>query len=495
MQFISSWPPGKRGRRRNFPAYYSGPRPLKIRRSALYQKLTTIRRLTRRRATAELFRQPLRPSGRSSRRVKADVLHRKLRNTYAGGVQPQGREPGKSGRMFGRSGRLRGQDTLMKTRRRCSNLIGLRSRCTGPETCSRQGRGAQAARLPAAGVRLTTAYRRADARLFASLKGVADGGSCARWSGSARTRQLSAAAGRRGGFSVGSASGSSFQAIICRPRRHRDEATAGLEPRALPLPQPPRYRGRGYVVILSTHIVSDVSNLCGRMAIIRRGEINAPARRARRSAQFRRVWEAAVEREQVRPQVALRVISSQVVEGRVRVRFYAHGGRLSSIQPRAAFARRLLFQVSPGRGLWVVGVLVEEFREHAFARSLTSAAHSKRVAHYFIALRSPQRGSGGPKSGRHNAGRHIDFSSSESSPFLLMTLRSSPALLMAPSVRVSALGVSRDHFSNRWPRRVLSEVPGNFSCSSVQSAFALRSSWSRLSPPGVEWPRLACSYS
>ena len=49
-----------------------------------------------------------------------------------------------------------------------------------------------------------------------------------------------------------------------------DEPTAGLDPeRAQSLPQPARARSaRTSIVILSTHIVEDVRELCTRMAIV-----------------------------------------------------------------------------------------------------------------------------------------------------------------------------------------------------------------------------------
>jgi ABC-2 type transport system ATP-binding protein len=122
------------------------------------------------------------------------------------------------------------------------------------------------------------------------------------------------------------------QAIIGRPELIIvDEPTAGLDPEE-------RVRFHNLlseiaaadtVVILSTHIVSDVSNLCGRMAIIRRGEIilSCTPREALAGLEGA-VWEAAVEREDV---AALRsrfeAVSSQVAGGRVRVRIISRGER------------------------------------------------------------------------------------------------------------------------------------------------------------------------
>jgi ABC-2 type transport system ATP-binding protein len=51
------------------------------------------------------------------------------------------------------------------------------------------------------------------------------------------------------------------------------------------------------VIILSTHIVSDISNLCSRMAIIRRGRILASCTPQQAIDQLQEsVWEATVPR-------------------------------------------------------------------------------------------------------------------------------------------------------------------------------------------------------
>ena len=83
------------------------------------------------------------------------------------------------------------------------------------------------------------------------------------------------------------------------------------------------------MVILSTHIVSDVSTLCGQMSIIRRGEILAFSTPQAALAQIANVvWEAAVPREGVAAiKSRFRVISTRISEGRVRVRVYSRSGR------------------------------------------------------------------------------------------------------------------------------------------------------------------------
>ena len=110
-----------------------------------------------------------------------------------------------------------------------------------------------------------------------------------------------------------------------------DEPTAGLDPEE-------RVRFHNLlaeiaddeaVVILSTHIVSDVSNLCARMAIIRRGEIVASTTpREALASVAGSVWGATVERGRAAEfRKSLRVVSSQAFEGRVRVRVLSPGAR------------------------------------------------------------------------------------------------------------------------------------------------------------------------
>ena len=118
-----------------------------------------------------------------------------------------------------------------------------------------------------------------------------------------------------------------------------DEPTAGLDPAE-------RVRflnllseiGENSVVILSTHIVDDVSELCTRMAIIDRGEILLEAEPLRAVSALRgRIWRrviskgelAAVEREHA-------VISTKLLAGRTLVRVHgdaAPGPGFESAEP------------------------------------------------------------------------------------------------------------------------------------------------------------------
>lgn len=112
-----------------------------------------------------------------------------------------------------------------------------------------------------------------------------------------------------------------------------DEPTAGLDPE-----ERVRFHNllaetasENTVVILSTHIVSDVSNLCSHMAIIRQGKILASSTPHHAVSQLKEsVWEAIVPRERLSTlKSQLSLISSQMFDGRARVRVILKGRRPS----------------------------------------------------------------------------------------------------------------------------------------------------------------------
>ena len=140
---------------------------------------------------------------------------------------------------------------------------------------------------------------------------------------------------RVGGFSGGMRQRLGIaQALIGEPQLIIvDEPTAGLDPEE-------RIRfhnllaetaGEDAVVILSTHIVADVSSLCSQMAVIRQGAILASTTPLEAINQLKdSVWEVTVPREQV---AALKsrhqVISSQMFGGQARLRVISKGVRPS----------------------------------------------------------------------------------------------------------------------------------------------------------------------
>ena len=141
---------------------------------------------------------------------------------------------------------------------------------------------------------------------------------------------------RVGGFSGGMRQRLGIaQALIGQPQLIIvDEPTAGLDPEE-------RIRfhnllaetaGEDAVVILSTHIVADISSLCSQMAVIRQGAILASTTPLQAIDQLRdSVWEATVPREQI---AALKsrhqVISSQMFGGLARLRVISKGKRPSA---------------------------------------------------------------------------------------------------------------------------------------------------------------------
>jgi len=148
---------------------------------------------------------------------------------------------------------------------------------------------------------------------------------------------------RLGGFSGGMRQRVGIaQALIGNPELLIvDEPTAGLDPEE-------RTRlhnllaegiGENTVVLLSTHIVSDVSNLCSHFAVIRGGQIlTATSPETALSGLDGRIWEATVPREQVAGLKATgKVISAQMAGGSTRVRMLSENGRpMESFVPATA---------------------------------------------------------------------------------------------------------------------------------------------------------------
>jgi ABC-type multidrug transport system ATPase subunit len=170
---------------------------------------------------------------------------------------------------------------------------------------------------------------------FAKLKGVAD---------KRQRRALidallekvnlsSARKQRLGGFSGGMRQRLGIaQALIGEPELIIvDEPTAGLDPE-----ERVRFHNllaetasESAVVILSTHIVSDVANLCSNMAVIRDGWIIATSTpRQALDGLKESIWEATVPRERAAALTShCRVISKQSANGQARLRVISKAER------------------------------------------------------------------------------------------------------------------------------------------------------------------------
>lgn len=145
---------------------------------------------------------------------------------------------------------------------------------------------------------------------------------------------LSAERNRRlGGFSGGMRQRVGIaQALIGDPELLIvDEPTAGLDPeeRARLHNLLAETTRENTVVLLSTHIVSDVSNLCSSFAVIRGGQIlTATSPDTALAGLDGRIWEATLPREQVAGLKASgKVISTQLAGARARVRMLSKNGK------------------------------------------------------------------------------------------------------------------------------------------------------------------------
>ena len=118
------------------------------------------------------------------------------------------------------------------------------------------------------------------------------------------------------------------QALLANPKLIIvDEPTAGLDPaernRFLNLLSE---IGRDVVVILSTHIVEDVRELCSRMAIISQGELLLEGEPKESLEQLRgRVWKkiAATQGERDHLEKTMKVISTHLIAGQHELRVYS----------------------------------------------------------------------------------------------------------------------------------------------------------------------------
>ena len=130
-----------------------------------------------------------------------------------------------------------------------------------------------------------------------------------------------------------------------------DEPTAGLDPaervRFLNLLSE---LGENSAVILSTHIVEDVSELCTRMAIINRGEILLEAEPLGAIDEMRgRIWRSVIEKSalaEVEREHA--VISTRMLAGRTLVHVYADAAPGPGFEPAEPDLEDVYFSTMAG---------------------------------------------------------------------------------------------------------------------------------------------------
>jgi ABC-type multidrug transport system ATPase subunit len=143
------------------------------------------------------------------------------------------------------------------------------------------------------------------------------------------------------------------QALLGNPRLVIvDEPTAGLDPE-----ERVRFHnllaeiGESVIVILSTHIVSDVSDLCARMAILHRGRVlvaGEPAALVR--AIDGRVWEKAIPRGELdAARAAYPVISTRLLAGRTLVHVIGASAPGPGFAPVEATLEDVYFAAIAGR--------------------------------------------------------------------------------------------------------------------------------------------------
>jgi ABC-2 type transport system ATP-binding protein len=130
-----------------------------------------------------------------------------------------------------------------------------------------------------------------------------------------------------------------------------DEPTAGLDPaervRFLNLLSE---LGENSVVLLSTHIVEDVSELCTRMAIIDRGEILLEAEPLRAVGDLQgRIWRRVISKDEL-PEVERNhaVISTKLLAGRTLVRVHADAAPGPGFEPAEPDLEDVYFSTMAG---------------------------------------------------------------------------------------------------------------------------------------------------
>jgi ABC-type multidrug transport system ATPase subunit len=142
------------------------------------------------------------------------------------------------------------------------------------------------------------------------------------------------------------------QALLGKPRLVIvDEPTAGLDPE-----ERVRFHnllgdiGDDVIVILSTHIVDDVTDLCSEMAVLHKGELlmtGAPEAAVTKLAG--RTWQKTVPRDGVAAELSSqKVLSTRLFAGKTRVRVFAEERPDASFEPVAPDLEDVYFAAIKG---------------------------------------------------------------------------------------------------------------------------------------------------
>jgi ABC-type multidrug transport system ATPase subunit len=144
------------------------------------------------------------------------------------------------------------------------------------------------------------------------------------------------------------------QALLGKPRLVIvDEPTAGLDPE-----ERVRFHnllgaiGDDVVVILSTHIVGDVIDLCREMAILHHGDVLMTGDPAKAVASLDgRIWQKTVDRADLAAlKAAHPIVSTRLFGGRTRVHVYAEARPDPSFEPAQADLEDVYFTAIKGFG-------------------------------------------------------------------------------------------------------------------------------------------------
>jgi ABC-2 type transport system ATP-binding protein len=109
--------------------------------------------------------------------------------------------------------------------------------------------------------------------------------------------------------------------------------------------------GEASAVILSTHIVEDVEELCSRLAIIDKGEILLQAEPSRAIDELRgRIWRRTVRREELAAlERGQSVISTKLLAGRTVAHVYSDSSPGTDFEPVEPDLKDVYFSVMSGQ--------------------------------------------------------------------------------------------------------------------------------------------------